>query len=57
MDVLDSAELVGAAAVEEARLDSVCEVDSSSPEDVIEADGRDDAVTVGVCETSEGLSS
>ena len=55
--MLDSAELVGAAAVEEARLDSVCEVDSSSPEDVIEADGRDDAVTVGVCETSEGLSS
>lgn len=56
IDVLTSAELVEAAEVEETRLDSVVEVDASS-DDVIVADGREEAVAVGVCERFEGLSS
>lgn len=55
--MLASAELVGAAELEEARSDTVCEVETCSSEDVTKADGREDAVTVGVCDWSEELSS
>jgi hypothetical protein len=55
--MLASAELVEAAAVEDARLDSLLEVDTSTSEDLTLADGRKDAVAMGVCERSEWLSS
>jgi hypothetical protein len=57
MNVLATAELAEAAAVEEARLDSIFEADEFSSEDVAVADGRKDEVAVGACERSEGLSS
>lgn len=57
IDMLALAELVETAAVEVARLDSLLEVDASSSEDLTLADGREDAVAMGVCERSEGLSS
>ena len=56
MAVLASA-AVEADGVEEARLDSVVEVATLSPDDVTVADGREDEVTVGASERSEGLSS
>lgn len=57
MDMLASTELVEAAVVEDARLGWILEVEASSSEDVTLADGRDDAVDIGVSARSEGLSS
>lgn len=51
IDVVASAELIEAVRV------LMLEVDASSSDDVIVTDGRKDAVTVGVCERSEVLSS
>lgn len=57
MEVLASAEVDEGAGVEEARLLSDAEADSSSDDDVTVADGRKDAVAIGVCERSGELSS
>jgi hypothetical protein len=57
MDVVASTEADDGAGVERARLLSDTVVDASSSDEVTEADGRRDAVAVGVCERSEGLSS
>jgi hypothetical protein len=57
MDVVASTEADDGAGVERARLLSDAVVDASSSDEVTEADGRRDAVAVGVCERSEGLSS
>lgn len=57
IDVLASAEVGVGAGAEEALLLSDTVVVASSSDEVTEADGRNDAVAVGVCERSEGPSS
>lgn len=57
MDVVASDEADDGAPVEEARSLSDVEVVASSSDGVTEADGRGDAVAVGVCERPAGLSS
>lgn len=58
MDVIAPAEVVVTGAVEEeAWLGSVFEPEVSSSEDVTLADRGEDAVAVGACERSDGLSS